>query len=608
MGTTSASAARLVEGQVQFLTPSPHGIPAVLALSESGDVIVGEAARRRLQAMPQAGIRNSKRLIGQHSSTVANQVRQLFTYELAEGESDTLLLRIQEQVLTLEQVTTAILKEIKREAEGRIGEPVRKAVITVPAYFNERQRQAVQAAASLAGLEVLSLLNEPTAAAIAYGHNKTVNERIAVFDLGGGTLDIAVVDVHDRTFDVVAAGGDTFLGGVDFDEAISRWALVDFLETHPQEDLSPFALPRLRVASEDAKIALSDRDSAPLFVPALSTSNAGGRDLSIDLTRESLEELSQPLLNQCVSRLSKVLQMADDRPISKILIIGGQSQMPLLRSVVLEATEAQLEESAHPLTSVVSGAAIYAASLGGTTTVDLTERLNLGISIGLPDGTVHRLFECGTLLPAQCSRQFTTHQDNQSAILLELFQGNAELIRQCESLGSLCFGGLRDAPAGGVQLSVRFQLDEAGRLAIRAIDPTTGEQVEAHLETRQLETPEDAAEDSPPAIPPPLRLPLPGLDDVHQTLLAERETETIAPEILETHQDTQTQESAPPPPTLSMPPLPPLERLEEPETPHIVPSTAAPSNTVRLGENKPYPKHLALRDWIRDFFGGLLGN
>ena len=608
LGTTSASAARLVNGAVQFLTPSPHGIPAVLALSENGEVLVGEAARLRLQETPESGVRNSKRLLGQSANTVASQVRQLFTYELAKGESDTLLLKIQEQVLTLEQVTTAILREVKRQAEDRLEESVTRAVITVPAYFNERQRQAVLSAASQAGLDVLSLLNEPTAAAIAYGHNKTLDERIAVFDLGGGTLDIAVVDVRDRNFDVVAAGGDTFLGGVDFDEAISRWALADFLEAHPEEDLSPFALPRLRVASEEAKIALSDRESAPLFVPAFSSAEAGGQDLSIALSRRSLEELSEPLLNQCVSRLAKVLEMADDRPISKILIIGGQSQMPLLKSVVLSATEAELEESAHPLKSVASGAAIYAASLGGETNVELSERLNLSISIGLPDGTVHRLFEQGCSLPSKCSRQFTTHQDGQGAILLELFQGNADLTRQCENLGSLCFAGLREAPAGGVQLTVRFQLDDSGRLSIRAIDPTTGEQVEAHLETQQTDS--EPAESTPEIHdPPPLRLPLPGLEDVQKTLLAEQESApegTEAP-IHETALPTPTEEpESAPPPALTMPSLPPLE----PEVTEGLSPTHPPASTgtVMLGENKPYPKHLALRDWIRDFFGGLLGN
>ena len=262
---------------------------------------------------------------------------------------------------------------------------------------------------------------------------------------------------------------------------------------------------------------------------------------------------------------------------------------------------------------MASGAAIYAASLGGETEVDLTERLNLGISIGLPDGTVHRLFEPGCHLPSQCSRQFTTHQDGQGAILLELFQGNAELTRQCESLGSLCFGGLRDAPAGGVQLSVRFQLDEAGRLSIRGIDPTTGEQVEAHLETRPSESEQEIPDTTPPADPPPLRLPLPGLEDVQQTLLAER----VAPQERLSHTDSEdvaedeNVSKEPPPPALTMPPLPPIDSAPEPSEDRLPPlSQVAPPavGTVRLGQNKPYPKHLALRDWIRDFFGGLLGN
>jgi molecular chaperone DnaK (HSP70) len=249
--------------------------------------------------------------------------------------------------------------------------------------------------------------------------------------------------------------------------------------------------------------------------------------------------------------------------------------------------------------------------LAGNTELSLSERLNLGISIGLPDGSLHRLFCAGEGLPAQCSRQFTTHQNKQSAILLELFQGNASMTERCERLGSLSFGGLREGPAGHVQLSVRFQLNEEGRLDIRATDPTTGEKVEAHLDT----APPPPTQEEAPQAPPPLRMALPGLSELQATLeeeAAEEEAEEAEeeaaeeerPEDLPQSQEVETPPSSPP--AIEMPALPPLaeivpEEIAYDDVPEMI-------SAVRLGDNKPYPFHLSFRDWIRDFFGGLFGN
>jgi len=608
LGTTSVCAAQLCGQEVQFLCPVPEGIPAILALDENGDLLVGSAAKERLREFPGAGIARTKRLLGQSANNVVDQVRQLFTYELEDGEDDSLLLRIQDKVMTLTHITAAILREVKRLAEAQLEHPVTEAVITVPAYFNQRQREAVRSAAKEAGLTVLSLLNEPTAAALAYGQGKNLQERVAVFDLGGGTLDIAVVDIKNNVFEVVAAGGDTFLGGVDFDETIAQWALGTFLEKNTIDTLGPFALARIRTAAEEAKIALSHSETTSLFVPALAGENEDGLDLKENLSRTQLEQLTQSLVEQSLNRLRQVLDLTSELPLGKLLIMGGQSQMPYLNAALVKAVGGEIATQADPRTSVAAGAAIYAATLSGNPAISLSERLPLGVGIALPDGSTHTLFPAGETLPAQCSRQFTTHQDLQTEVLLDLVQGNEDHGASWDRLGTLRLNGLKEAPAGTVQLSVRFKMDEEGRLNIRAINPSTGEKVEAHLDT---------------AAPALENRPLPGLDDLRSTLLEEAEEETtngVTDEATDEATDEPTDEALPDPtppqapPTLLMPALPPLATPiqaapaeEATPTPESDPPAAKPKPVVRLGDNQPYPFHLSLRDWIVDFFGGIFG-
>ena len=607
LGTTSVCAAHLCGQEVQFLCPVPEGIPAILALDEKGNLLVGSAAKKRLKEFPGAGIARTKRLLGQSANNVVDQVRQLFTYELEDGEDDSLLLRIQDKVMTLTHITAAILGEVKRLAEAQLDHPVTEAVITVPAYFNQRQREAVRSAAKEAGLSVLSLLNEPTAAALAYGQGKNLQERVAVFDLGGGTLDIAVVDIKNNVFEVIAAGGDTFLGGVDFDESVAQWALSTFLKKNTISALGPFALSRIRTAAEEAKIALSNCETTSLFVPALAGDTEDGLDLQEELSRTQLEQLTQTLVEQSLNRLRQVLELTGEPPLGKLLIMGGQSQMPFLNAALVNAVGGGIAAQADPRTSVAAGAAIYAATLSGNPAISLTERLPLGVGIALPDGSTHTLFPAGEALPAQCSRQFTTHEDLQTEVLLDLVQGNENQDTPWDRLGTLRLNGLMEAPAGTVQLSVRFKMDEEGRLNIRAINPTTGEKVEAHLDT---------------ASPPIENTPLPGLDDLRSTLLEEAKEEPTG-EVMEAtleDEDEETDEAvlAPLPPqaapALLMPALPPLAtptKAAPPEEATPPPEADGPAvknkPIVRLGDNQPYPFHLSVRDWIVDFVGGLFG-
>ena len=305
LGTTNSCAAIVENGRPRVITykGGQSTIPSVFAIDEKGERLVGHDAKKQAQLNPTNTVAAAKRLIGRnyHSKTI-EKVKQVFTYELVEGESSEVLIKVRDQIFTLEQISSAILRKIREVAEESLGAEVDQAVITVPAYFNDRQRQAVRAAGKLAGLKVLRVLNEPTAAALAYGLGKNLNQRIAVYDLGGGTFDISVIDIKERIFEVIATGGDTFLGGVDFDDRIMQWVLETFQKQHGI-DLSydRVAIQRIRDAAETAKIELSSVMRTRLHIQYITKGeNGNGIDIDIELTRERLEELCSDLVERTI--------------------------------------------------------------------------------------------------------------------------------------------------------------------------------------------------------------------------------------------------------------------------------------------------------------------
>ena len=489
LGTTNSCAAIVEIGKPRVITYKGGSttIPSVFAINERGERLVGHDAKKQAQLNPANTVAAAKRLIGRnfHSKTI-EKVRQVFTYELVEGESSEVLIKVRNQVFTLEQISAAILRKIREVAEESLGAEVDQAVITVPAYFNDPQRQAVRTAGKLANLKVLRILNEPTAAALAYGLGKNLHERIAVFDLGGGTFDISIIHIKGPVFEVIATGGDTFLGGVDFDDRVMQWVLEGF---HKQfgVDLSfdRVAVQRIRDASEAAKIELSSTTRTHIHIPFITMGEAGPLDVAMELTREKLEELTGDLVERTMVNTERILKEANTEVtgIDEVLLVGGQSRMPMVQRRVTALFGKPPSKGVHPDEAVGIGAAIMAHSLAAATPSDVTllDVLPMPIGINKVDGRMHVLFPKNQPLPDYKTRTLTTSKENQRSIMLKIYQGESDVCLENELLGTFVFSGIRAAPKGKVQIEVTFHIDSEGILNLNARDKQTGQTVESTL-------------------------------------------------------------------------------------------------------------------------------
>ncbi|MBN1337589.1 MAG: Hsp70 family protein [Deltaproteobacteria bacterium] len=539
LGTTNSCAAILQDGRPRIITSrgGASTIPSVFAVNEKGEELVGHEAKRQAQLNPQRTVMGAKRLIGRnfHSKTI-EKVRQVFTYELMEGESSEVLIKVNDRVYTLEQISAAILLRIKTFAEEVLGETVDRSVITVPAYFNDRQRQAVRVAGQLAGFKVLRVLNEPTAAALAYGLGRTLTQRIAVYDLGGGTFDISVIDIKDRIFEVTATGGDTFLGGVDFDGRIMQWILEKFHDRFGV-DLSwdRVAIQRIRDAAETAKIELSSLPETRIHIPFITRGETGPLAVDERLDRETLELLTGDLVERTLATCERIFREASTtkEQIDEILLVGGQSRMPLVQRRVAEMLGRAPCKGVHPDEAVAIGAAIMAHSLSERKENDVTllDVLPMPIGINKVDGTMHVLFPKNHPLPDRKRRTLTTNKDGQQSIMLRIYQGESRMVLDNELLGTFVFSGIRPAPKGTVRVEVFFYIDSEGILNLSARDEQTGHQVTTTLkvgkrkDNERAEPPKPAAQDAvdtldtastqpssaPPPTPAPLRMPTPSM-------------------------------------------------------------------------------------------------
>jgi molecular chaperone DnaK len=541
LGTTNSCAAVMDGARPRVITYKGGGstIPSVFAIDEKGNQLVGIDAKRQAQLNPSNTVMASKRLIGRnfHSKTI-DQVKQVFTYEMLEGENNEVLIKVKGEIFTLEQISAAILSKIKEVAEESLSEDVEQAVITVPAYFNDRQRQAVRNAGKMAGLKVLRILNEPTAAALAYGLGKNLSQRIAVYDLGGGTFDISVIDITDRVFEVIATGGDTFLGGVDFDRRLMKHILERFLEEHGV-DLSwdRVAIQRIRDAAETAKIELSTRSTTRIQIPYIARTEEGAIDIDVELTRAQLESLTRDLIERTLATCDRIFSHAgttkDD--IQEVLLVGGQSRMPLVQQMVADFMGRPPSKGVHPDEAVGIGAAIMAHSLSGGSAADvsLLDVLPIPIGISKVDGSMHVLFQKNERLPASKTRTLTTSKTNQRSILLRIYQGESRMVAENELLGTFVFSKIRPAAKGEVQIEVNFFIDSEGILNLTARDKETNQTVESTLKLNQTKPkkkaePEAAAPEAKPRPLSPFNMPLSSLmqdigggndgeDDAHAT-------------------------------------------------------------------------------------------
>ncbi|MEE9607044.1 MAG: Hsp70 family protein [Myxococcota bacterium] len=489
LGTSNSCVATAQNGSVEVLENSygERTTASVVAFREDGTIRVGNAARANIIHEPGRTIYSSKRLIGRYFfSEEAKKAQAICSYQIVEGENHGIRIKVDQELFTLPEIAAMILREMKSIAEARLGEPVSKAVVAVPAYFNDNQRQSTRDAGRIAGLEVLRILNEPTAAALAYGFGKNLNERVAVYDLGGGTFDISVLEIGKDVFEVLATCGDTFLGGDDFDDR-----LIDLLadEFAAQQGVNlrndPFALEKLKVAAEGAKRGLSVESRVEIRIPDV-IRGADGTPLSIERSLDAQEYGS--LVNDLVQRTLKVcdeaLQQANivTRDLDGVILVGGPTRLPLIRDAVKTYFQQDPKTGVDPDLVVAMGAAIHAASLvSNDQEAYLLDVTPLSLRIGVAGGLAETVIERNTPVPIEQTRTFTTFKDFQESVRLRIYQGESYEAEENELLGQFEFSGIERARRGEVGIDVTFEIDADGIVNVTATDRATGRQASTRI-------------------------------------------------------------------------------------------------------------------------------
>jgi molecular chaperone DnaK len=483
LGTTNCAVATVSGGQPTCIKnrSGERLTPSVVAYSASGKWLVGQMAKRQAITNPESTVYATKRLIGRKfSSREVQQEATFLSYPLYSGQHDDVRVRLGGKELSLPEVSALVLKELKADAEAFFGQPVTKAVITVPAYFNDGQRQATKDAGAIAGLEVLRILNEPTAAALAYGAAKRLSGKVAVFDMGGGTFDVSVLSVDGSVFDVLATGGDSHLGGEDFDHRVLQWLVTDFAKAHGVDLRSDkMALQRLKDASERAKIELSGTQSTQIHLPFLYSTGAKGSSLhlSTSLSRSTLEELTMDLSSRAIRICRETLAQAKlkQEDLREIILVGGMTRMPRLAEEVREYFRREASRGVHPEEAVALGAALHAHSLAGrdkgVLLLDVTPQ-SLGVAI--VGGYTRRLIPKNTTVPTSTTEVFTTSKDGQTVVKIRVLQGESEMAGDNELLGEFVLNGLREAARGDVKVEVTFDINSEGIVAVSGKDLDTG--------------------------------------------------------------------------------------------------------------------------------------
>ncbi|HET6440095.1 MAG TPA: TIGR02266 family protein [Anaeromyxobacter sp.] len=495
LGTTNSCAAYAENGRAEVLT-SRQGyrtLPSIVAYDAQGRLLVGHAAKAQMVVNPRNTVYGSKRLVGRpFASPTVQACRDRFHYEIVEGPGGTAAVRFAGRDFSLQQISAVMLREIREIASQALGEAIDRAVITVPAYYNDHQRNAVREAGKLAGLTVERIVNEPTAAALAFGHGKGLDKRVLVYDLGGGTFDASVLEIQGDVYEVISTGGDTFLGGVDFDGQLLDHLVYRFMEANrftPPDDRVVWQ--RIRDAAEATKVALSERESALAHVPFLCRSPTGASvELKVEVTRGELEELTKRLVDRSIEVCREVLQARGLAPkdVDEVLLVGGQSRMPLVWRRVREELGREPNKGVHPDEAVALGAALLADSATRIDSVVLIDALAMGIGIGLPGGRMVPVLPRNSKLPTRKSYEHTTTRDGQTELELQVFQGDSARVTECEYLGTVRIGGLPARPRGAVRVSVDFALGAEGILTVTARDLASGKLTETQFAT--LYTPE----------------------------------------------------------------------------------------------------------------------
>ncbi len=487
LGTTN-SVVSVMEGKEAKVIPNAEGnrlTPSVVAFTDKGEVLVGEPARRQAVTNPAKTVYSIKRFMGRRHNEVASE-EKIVPYEIVGGAEDYVKVKVGNQELTPPEISAKILRKLKESAEAYLGHTVNKAVITVPAYFNDAQRQATKDAGQIAGLEVARIINEPTAASLAYGLDKKSQEKICVFDLGGGTFDVSILEVADGVFRVISTNGDTHLGGDDFDQALINY-VADQFKREQGIDLrkDQMALQRLQEACEKAKKELSSAHSTDINLPFITADASGPKHLQMNITRVDFEKLVDDLIERVRGPVLQALKDAKLSPsdIDEVVLVGGSTRIPKVQAVVKEIFGKDPHKGVNPDEVVAIGAAIQGGVLSGEVQdILLLDVTPLSLGIETLGGVMTKLVERNTTIPAERKQVFSTADDNQTAVTVRVFQGEREMCADNRLLGQFNLEGIPPAPRGVPQIEVKFDLDANGILSVAAKDLGTGKEQTVRIE------------------------------------------------------------------------------------------------------------------------------
>ena len=487
LGTTNSCVA-VMEGGDPVVITNPEGTrttPSVVGFAKNDERLVGQVAKRQAITNPQNTVFSIKRFMGRRYAEVGTEIGEV-PYQVVRGENDVARVKIEDNEHSPPEISAMILQKMRQTSEEYLGEKVTQAVVTVPAYFNDSQRQATKDAGKIAGIDVLRIINEPTAASLAYGLDKKKDEKIAVYDLGGGTFDISILEIGDGVFEVKATNGDTHLGGDDFDERIINW-LADEFQKENGIDLrkDPMALQRLKEAAEKAKCELSSSLQTDISLPFVTADQSGPKHLSVTLSRAKLEQLVEDLVERTGEPCRKALADANMSPsdIDEVVLVGGQTRMPAVQEVVKQLFEKEPHRGVNPDEVVAIGAAIQGAVLSGEVTdVLLLDVTPLSLGVEVLGGVVHRLIERNTTIPTRKAEVFSTAADSQTSVEIHVLQGEREMALDNRTIGRFHLDGIPPAPRGVPQVEVAFDIDANGILNVSAQDKATSKQQSIRIE------------------------------------------------------------------------------------------------------------------------------